>query len=62
MENGIKYNKAEVPQMMVEAEESIGYHIISFKDNGIGIEGEYQYQILTYLTDFNLLMNLKGVD
>jgi len=45
MENAIKYNRAEVPEIYVSATDTHDKHIISFKDNGIGIEKKYQEQI-----------------
>ncbi len=39
--NGIKYCKAEKPQITINAEEDDDHWIISIKDNGIGISEEY---------------------
>ncbi|MEL7533621.1 MAG: ATP-binding protein, partial [Bacteroidota bacterium] len=45
IENGIKYNEAEVPQVNILSEELDGRNIIRITDNGIGIEDIYQSKI-----------------
>ena len=45
IENGIKYNRDNVPEVMVKASQQNGRHYMQFIDNGIGIEDKYQEQI-----------------
>lgn len=45
IENGIKYNQSEVPTININCEISQNDYLISVRDNGIGIEPEYQVKI-----------------
>lgn len=45
IENGIKYNESEVPQVKISAEIENGRNLIRIVDNGIGIEDIYQSKI-----------------
>lgn len=45
IENGIKYNQSEVPTININCEISQHEYLISVRDNGIGIEPEYQAKI-----------------
>lgn len=45
IENGIKYNQSEVPRINIHCEISPNAYLISVRDNGIGIDPEYQVKI-----------------
>ncbi len=48
IQNGIKYNKSEIPTIDISTQKSGNELFISFKDNGIGIEQEYHEQIFQF--------------
>lgn len=41
IENGLKYNKSEKPQVTIQYQQNSNEHIYLFTDNGIGIENKY---------------------
>ena len=41
IENGIKYNDNECPEINIQYQKDLEYHTFSITDNGIGIEKEY---------------------
>ncbi|NNE28396.1 MAG: tetratricopeptide repeat protein [Saprospiraceae bacterium] len=45
IENGIIFNDSPHPRVLVTYKLKDGYHVFSFKDNGIGIEEKYQKKI-----------------
>ncbi|MEL7340584.1 MAG: triple tyrosine motif-containing protein, partial [Bacteroidota bacterium] len=45
IENGIKFNYSDQPEVRIEVKDSPGYWIMAIDDNGIGIPEEYQQQI-----------------
>lgn len=45
IENGLKYNKNEKAIIRIMAESDIDHHLISFSDNGIGMDTKYGNQI-----------------
>ena len=45
IENGIKYNKSEIPSIKITSEESPTNWIIKFADNGIGIDSKHHNDI-----------------
>ena len=45
IENGIKYNKSNQPQINVSYKHANGKNIIIIEDNGIGIELKHQDEI-----------------
>ncbi|MEL7530988.1 MAG: ATP-binding protein [Bacteroidota bacterium] len=45
IENGIKFNYSESPEIKIEIKDSPGFWIMAIDDNGIGIPEEYQHQI-----------------
>jgi signal transduction histidine kinase len=45
IQNGIKYNKSEVPKVTIDYTESEDYYYFSVSDNGIGIDEKYKDQI-----------------
>ncbi|MEM9823014.1 MAG: ATP-binding protein [Bacteroidota bacterium] len=50
IENGIKYNNAAEPIVIIQAEENDKEFCISFKDNGIGIQPEHHSKIFNMFT------------
>ncbi len=48
IQNGIKYNESPSPQIKISSQEVNNQLIISFKDNGIGVEEEYHEQIFQF--------------
>jgi light-regulated signal transduction histidine kinase (bacteriophytochrome) len=45
IENGIKFRKDDAPEIHVSAKEAIDEWIFSVRDNGIGIEPQYQERV-----------------
>lgn len=45
IENSLKYNKSEKAIIHIIVESKNDYHLISFSDNGIGIDIKYENQI-----------------
>ena len=45
LENSVKYNRAESPQVEISYKESGNCHLFSVRDNGIGIEPAFQERI-----------------
>ncbi|MFK7948776.1 MAG: ATP-binding protein [Saprospiraceae bacterium] len=45
IENGLKYNKSEVPTVEINYQETESYHQIIVSDNGIGIDEKYHDRI-----------------
>lgn len=43
--NGVKYNRANIPQVTVTSENSAGRVLLTIADNGIGIKAEHQQRI-----------------
>jgi signal transduction histidine kinase len=48
IENGIKYNESPIPKIKISSQTTDNQVIISFEDNGIGIEEEYHEQIFQF--------------
>lgn len=45
IENGIKFNKSDIPAVMLSSTEKDTYYKVIIKDNGIGIEEEFHHRI-----------------
>ncbi|MCI5082499.1 MAG: ATP-binding protein, partial [Saprospiraceae bacterium] len=45
IENGLKYNKAALPQVWIKVFETTDYFEFQVKDNGIGIDPKHQQQV-----------------
>jgi signal transduction histidine kinase len=60
IENGIKYNENESPQIQIEGKENSTQYCIFFKDNGIGIEKEYFDKIFILFKRLNTRNEYKG--
>lgn len=56
IENGLKFNQAKVPIVMVSYAETETHHLIKVKDNGIGIDPQYHSEI------FGMFKVLNGKD
>ncbi len=50
IENGIKYNKEEIPRILISYEQTEYGHEISVEDNGIGISTKYRKEIFELFT------------
>lgn len=48
IQNGIKYNESPTPEVKISSQTTEDKIIISFEDNGIGIEEEYHEQIFQF--------------
>ena len=45
IDNGIKFNKSETPRIHITVKQDQSNYIFSVKDNGIGIEKQYQEKV-----------------
>lgn len=53
LENAIKYNETACPKVIISAEETTKEYMISFKDNGIGINSDYQEKVFQIFQRLN---------
>lgn len=60
IENGIKYNESEQPQVKIYAKQTNHHLIITFEDNGIGIPKEFQKQIFEMFKRLHNNTNYQG--
>lgn len=60
IENGIKYNRSEQPNIHISYRATPDKHHIIIKDNGIGIEHEYQQQIFKMFKRLHNQEEFKG--
>lgn len=60
IENGIKYNKSEAPEIHIGYKKVKGAHQISVKDNGIGIDEAYHQQIFDMFKRLHNRSSYKG--
>jgi len=58
--NGIKYNNSPKPLIQVNHEENMDEHIISIKDNGIGIEEKYHENVFEMFKRLHTQKNYSG--
>lgn len=58
--NGIKYNQSEFPTITIDFEEINGFYQFSVKDNGIGIEKEYQEGVFTIFRRLHTQQEYEG--
>ncbi|MEL6849862.1 MAG: ATP-binding protein [Bacteroidota bacterium] len=45
IENGLKFNESEIPEIRIQYKDSPDFWVMSVADNGIGIDEEYQHKI-----------------
>ena len=60
IENGIKYNKNEVPQIFISYYLFNGFHHFLIKDNGIGINQEYNEKVFELFRRLHSLNEYEG--
>jgi len=60
IQNGIKYNESEQPIINISTEKTKNQLLISFKDNGIGIEDEYHEQIFQFFKRLHTCEKYQG--
>jgi len=60
IENAIKYNENEQPLIEINSKEVDGFYHIEVKDNGIGIEEQYQEQIFAIFKRLHSRKIYKG--
>jgi len=60
IQNAIKYNESEPPEVAIWAVQQNGSNKIFIKDNGIGIEEEYSEQIFEYFKRLHSAAEYEG--
>lgn len=60
IENAIKYNQSKMPNIKILAKIKNNKTFICFKDNGIGIEEEYQEQIFSFFKRLHHSLEYNG--
>lgn len=60
IENGLKYNKSKIPTVEVDFAKQNDYYSIDVKDNGIGIDAEYQDQIFDLFSRLHTDQEYEG--
>jgi light-regulated signal transduction histidine kinase (bacteriophytochrome) len=60
IQNGIKYNKSEVPQVDIDFVEDDFNFIFSISDNGIGIDEKYKEQIFVVFKRLHTQQEYEG--
>lgn len=60
IENGIKYNKQNSPTIQIRYEQTTEAHLITFKDNGIGIPKEYKEKVFEMFQRLQAQSETKG--
>jgi len=60
IQNGIKYNRSAIPQVNIRSNKKPDQVTIIFKDNGIGIDSEYQEQIFEYFKRLHNQSEFEG--
>lgn len=58
--NGLKYNKSFQPTVKIKSELKNDKRLISFSDNGIGIEREYQEKIFDFFQRLHVKSDYEG--
>ena len=58
--NGIKYNKSKLPTVKIEYQSSVGEHLFSVVDNGIGIEKKYFEKIFSLFERLHSRSDFEG--
>lgn len=60
IENGIKYNKSQEPLISIAHTNKRDDHVITFKDNGIGINEEYKDQVFEMFKRLHVSSDYEG--
>ena len=60
IENGLKYNRSEVPEVMVKTTATENNYEIAISDNGIGIAKEFQDQIFQMFKRLHTRQEFEG--
>ena len=60
IQNGIKYNESKIPTIDISSQKIGNQLLISFKDNGIGIDDEYHYQIFQFFKRLHTSEKYQG--
>ncbi len=60
IQNGIKYNKSEIPIITITNSQQEDFLLIEIKDNGIGIAKEYQEQIFEFFKRLHTSNEFQG--
>ena len=60
IQNGLKYNESPQPTVHVSCTENKEFIILTFEDNGIGIQEEYQEKIFDFFTRLHTYQKYKG--
>ena len=61
MQNSIKFRKDGKPQITVEYNDINSNHIISFRDNGIGVENQHRSQLFQMFKRLHTPMQYDGL-
>jgi signal transduction histidine kinase len=61
IENGLKYNKSEKPQVIIDFEETPMPKIFKIKDNGMGIDFKFANELFKPFKRFNTLVEGTGL-
>jgi light-regulated signal transduction histidine kinase (bacteriophytochrome) len=60
IQNGIKYNESKIPTIDISSQRTKKQLLISFKDNGIGIDNEYHSQIFQFFKRLHTSEKYQG--
>ena len=60
IQNGLKYNRAQKPEVKVWSEQQNGHLLIHVRDNGIGIESEYHEQVFEFFKRLHPSSDYEG--
>ncbi len=60
IDNGLKYNESKSPFVKIGYENLSEYHVFSFRDNGIGIEAEFQDKVFEMFTRLHNQSKYQG--
>lgn len=60
IENGIKYNKSDVPTIDIDYEKIDNFHVFNVRDNGIGIDPVFHDRVFGLFNRLNIRDEYKG--
>ncbi|MEM9820744.1 MAG: tetratricopeptide repeat protein [Bacteroidota bacterium] len=61
IENAIKYNQSTLPTIEIEAKKNANYFLLSFQDNGIGIDEKYFPKLFKMFSRLENKSNYEGI-